>query len=58
MLDSYTPRYRWLHTPDEVAGWFREFGFSDIETTEELEDGFGIAARKLPVPEPSSALAT
>jgi SAM-dependent methyltransferase/uncharacterized protein YbaR (Trm112 family) len=61
MLDSYTPRYRWLHTPGEVEEWFREFGFSDIETTEELEDGFGVAARKVPVPEHllgESALAT
>ena len=23
MLDSYTPRYRWLHTPEELTGWYK-----------------------------------
>jgi 2-polyprenyl-3-methyl-5-hydroxy-6-metoxy-1,4-benzoquinol methylase/uncharacterized protein YbaR (Trm112 family) len=46
MLDSYTPRYRWLHTPDEVHGWFREHGFEEIKTTEEGREGFGVVARR------------
>jgi ubiquinone/menaquinone biosynthesis C-methylase UbiE len=46
MLDSYTPRYRWRHTPEEVHGWFEELGFTDIKTTEQGSEGFGVAARK------------
>lgn len=46
LLDSYTPRYRWEHTPDELAGWYRELGFVDIKTTELGEWGFGVAARR------------
>jgi ubiquinone/menaquinone biosynthesis C-methylase UbiE len=46
MLDSYTPRYRWRHTPDAVHGWFRELGFTDVKTTERGSEGFGVAARK------------
>ena len=51
MLDSYTPRYRWLHTPDEVQGWYLEHGFTDIRVTEEGQHGFGVAAR---APDPST----
>lgn len=50
MLDSYTPRYRWRHTPEEVHGWFSELGFTDIKTTEEGVEGFGVVARKPLVP--------
>jgi SAM-dependent methyltransferase len=46
MLDSYTPRYRWLHTPDEVRGWYLEHGFTDIKVTEQGQHGFGVAARR------------
>lgn len=46
MLDSYTPRYRWNHTPDEVRGWYSAHGFIDIKVTEEGLHGFGVAARR------------
>ena len=48
MLDSYTPRYRWNHTPDEVRGWYDEHGFTDIKVTEKGPHGFGVAARRPP----------
>jgi SAM-dependent methyltransferase len=46
LLDHYTPRYRWEHTPDELAGWFRELGFSETKLTEVGEYGFGVLARR------------
>jgi SAM-dependent methyltransferase/uncharacterized protein YbaR (Trm112 family) len=45
-LDFFTPRYRWEHTPEEVHGWLREMGLSDIETPIEDRDGFGVRARR------------
>ncbi len=48
MLDSYTPRYRWLHTPEELSVWYEEHGFTDIKVTERGPHGFGVAARKPP----------
>jgi 2-polyprenyl-3-methyl-5-hydroxy-6-metoxy-1,4-benzoquinol methylase len=46
LLDSYTPRYRWEHTPDELAGWYREHGLEQVHTTEVGPWGFGVVARK------------
>jgi SAM-dependent methyltransferase len=46
LLDRFTPRYRWVHTPEDVHGWYRELGLADIVTTEEREWGFGVAARR------------
>jgi SAM-dependent methyltransferase/uncharacterized protein YbaR (Trm112 family) len=46
MLDSYTPRYRWLHTPEEVHEWYREHGFIDLKTTEQGREGFGVVGRR------------
>ena len=46
MLDSYTCRYRWEHTPDEVEGWYRELGFVDVKTTDVGKWGFGVLATK------------
>ena len=46
LLDHYTPRYRWEHTPDELAGWYRELGFTDTKLTEVGEYGFGVLARR------------
>lgn len=46
MLDSFTCRYRWEHTPDEVEGWYRELGFVDIKTTDVGTAGFGVVATK------------
>lgn len=31
IYDAYSPRYNFVHTGDEVAGWFREAGFIDVE---------------------------
>jgi 2-polyprenyl-3-methyl-5-hydroxy-6-metoxy-1,4-benzoquinol methylase len=30
LYDAYSPRYNWLHSRDEVAGWFRDAGFTDV----------------------------
>lgn len=46
LMDHYTPQYRWEHTQEEVHGWYRQLGFTDICTTEVREWGFGVAARK------------
>jgi len=32
-FDAYTPRYTHQHTPEEVTGWFKEAGLSDIKVT-------------------------
>jgi hypothetical protein len=29
LYDAYSPRYNWLHSREEVAGWFRDAGFPD-----------------------------
>ena len=46
LMDIYTPRYRWMHTQDEVKGWYRELGFESIKTTEVRKWGFGVVATK------------
>lgn len=46
LLDQYTPRWRWEHTPEEVKGWYRELGYDQIAQTEDREWGFGVAARR------------
>ncbi len=46
LLDSYTPRYRWEHTQEELAGWYAEWGLTDIHTTEVGPWGFGMVARR------------
>jgi SAM-dependent methyltransferase/uncharacterized protein YbaR (Trm112 family) len=56
LLDQYTPRYRWEHTPEQVHAWYRDLGLSSIATTEERSWGFGVAARK-PI-EPGSPTAS
>jgi SAM-dependent methyltransferase/uncharacterized protein YbaR (Trm112 family) len=45
-LDSFTPRYRWVHTPEEVHRWYEELGFVLPRTTERGEWGFGVVARR------------
>ena len=39
-FDWYSPRYQWKHTVEEVAGWFRELGLTDIDT-----EGFEVTVR-------------
>jgi len=46
LLDHYTPRWRWEHTPDEVKSWYCDLGYNHIELTEDREWGFGMAATK------------
>lgn len=46
LLDSYTCRYRWEHTPEEVHAWFRERGYAEVETTEVGRFGFGVRGRE------------
>jgi SAM-dependent methyltransferase len=45
LMDIYTPRYRWMHTQDEVRGWYRELGLTDIAVTEVRDWGFGTVGR-------------
>lgn len=42
LMDIYTPRYRWMHTQDEVHGWYRELGLEQIKTSEVRDWGFGV----------------
>ncbi len=46
LLVSLTPRYRWVHTPEEVHDWFEELGFVEITNTDQGTWGFGVAARR------------
>ncbi len=46
LMDIYTPTYRWMHTQDEVKGWYRELGFESVKTTEVRKWGFGVVATK------------
>lgn len=34
--DDLSPRYQTRHTPEEVTGWFRERGFSDVVVVDEV----------------------
>ena len=54
LLDHYTPRYRWEHTPNEVRDWYEEIGLIDVRQTEDAEYGFGMLAR---IPAEREALA-
>lgn len=47
--DYWTPRYRHVHTPAELADWFREAGFGDATVTETGVEGFGAVAVRQPV---------
>lgn len=42
LMDIYTPRYRHMHTQDEVHGWYKQLGLSNIATTEVRDWGFGV----------------
>ncbi|HVL31162.1 MAG TPA: class I SAM-dependent methyltransferase [Solirubrobacteraceae bacterium] len=46
LLDHYTPRYRWEHTPEELSAWYRELGLAHVNTTEHTPVGFGVLARR------------
>lgn len=46
LMDMYTPRYRSMHTQDEVHGWYRDLGLQEIRTTEVRLWGFGVVGTK------------
>jgi len=46
LMDMYTPRYRWMHTQDEVHGWYRDLGLQEVKTTEVRLWGFGVVGTK------------
>jgi SAM-dependent methyltransferase len=33
LFDGYSPTYHWTHTVEEVQGWFRDFGLTDIHSS-------------------------
>ena len=41
LMDIYTPRYRWMHTRDQVHDWYDQMGLQDIKVTEVRDWGFG-----------------
>lgn len=57
LYDIYTPAYRWMHTQDEVRGWYRDLGLDGIETTEVRDWGFGMLALK-PVQKPAETVSS
>ena len=42
IMDTYTPEFRFAHTPDEVMNWFREAGFEYVVHSSTNERGFGV----------------
>lgn len=42
LRDIYTPRYRWMHSQEEVKSWYQEIALTDIRTTEVRDWGFGV----------------
>jgi len=46
LLDSFSPRYRFEHEPQEVKAWFTMNGFTDIKTTTTNDIGFSIKATR------------
>ena len=45
LMDIYTPRYRFMHTQEEVKGWYAEYDMLEVETTEVRDWGFGVVGR-------------
>lgn len=49
MYDSITPRWRYYHTPEEVAHWYHQAGFGPVVLTHfDNVYGFGVYAPKIP----------
>jgi len=46
LLDSFSPRYRFEHEPEEVSSWFTRDGFTDIKTTTKNDIGFSMKGTK------------
>jgi len=44
-FDWYYPKYCWRHTVDEIRGWLRDFGLTELEM-HEADSGIGVVARK------------
>ncbi len=45
LMDIYTPRYRFMHTQEEVKGWYAEYDMADVVTSEVRDWGFGVVGR-------------
>lgn len=47
IYDAFTPRYRHYHSKEEIAKWFHQCGFDDIEVTHDNNRyGFGIVGKR------------
>ena len=46
LMDIYTPRYRWMHSQDEVKQWYQTLGFEDVKVTEVRDWGFGVVGTR------------
>jgi ubiquinone/menaquinone biosynthesis C-methylase UbiE len=46
LFDAFAPRYNHRHTEEEVKGWFREAGFSNITVSGKQKHGFGVFGDK------------
>lgn len=49
LVDFFTPKYRWEHTPEEVALWLHQAGLASVCTASRNRDGFGVRARRPPI---------
>lgn len=50
-FDWYAPRFQWKHRADEVAGWFDEAGFVDVEV---LDPPVAVRGRRIARPPEST----
>ncbi|WP_462248654.1 methyltransferase domain-containing protein [Ferruginibacter sp.] len=46
ILDWFTPEYRWEHTHEEAAGWFKKRNYSKVKITTDEVFGFNIIGEK------------
>jgi ubiquinone/menaquinone biosynthesis C-methylase UbiE/uncharacterized protein YbaR (Trm112 family) len=46
LMDSFSPRYRFEHTPEEAKSWFTKNGFTDISITTINDIGFSMKAKR------------
>jgi SAM-dependent methyltransferase len=46
LFDTFSPRYVFKYSPEEIAGWFKDNGFKNINLSSDMVQGFGIYADK------------
>jgi ubiquinone/menaquinone biosynthesis C-methylase UbiE len=46
LFDAFAPQFNHRHTEEEVQGWFREEGFTNISTSGRQKHGFGVYGDK------------